>query len=185
MLLPQYWLRRERLKRALVNYPMYDPPHKVEDRVLPREKALENFQYFLDVRQERVRFFINWLVSKFGVEASLKQKGIKHTIEWAENYIGILMPLDTWKTSEVFIGYAKPWTGRYAGANALFDLGATLGEAIIHQRPCLTWQMEWSFSDYPDIERQSSEKRSQFFELENEICAKRRERNIQGIGAPS
>ena len=156
MLLPKYWLRQQKLQRALADYPIYDPPHKVEERLLPKEKALENFQYFLDVRQERVRFFTDWLVSKFGIEASNELNGIWNTIDWAENYVGILMPPDTSRTSEVFIGYTSPWVGRYAGANALFDLGATLGEAIIHQRPNLTWRMEWSLSDYSGVDRISS-----------------------------
>ena len=30
------WLRKRRLERALREYPLYDPPHKVEERLLSR-----------------------------------------------------------------------------------------------------------------------------------------------------
>jgi hypothetical protein len=154
MLLPQYWLRQQRLQRALRDYPMYDPPHKFEERLLPKEKALENFQYFKDVRLERVSFFNNWLESEFGIQASLEDKGVENLLDWAADYIAVIMPSnDFWQTVKVYNGYAKSWAGEYAGVNAYFDLGATLGEAIIRRRPTLRWQMEWSLADYPNIEQ--------------------------------
>lgn len=154
MLLPKYWFRQQRLRRALHDYPIYDPPHKAEERVLPDDKARENFQYFMDVRQERVRHFTSWLASKFDVEASLERKGIEDTLEWAADYIPIIMPSDDfWQTCLVFKTYAKPWSGEYTGANAFFDFGAMLGEAFIRHRPNLRWQMEWSLTDFPNVER--------------------------------
>lgn len=41
--LPQAYLRRLWLRRALRDYPLYDPPHKVEERLLSKAKAKENF----------------------------------------------------------------------------------------------------------------------------------------------
>ena len=159
MLQPKYWLRERRLRRALVSYRIYDPPHKVEERVLPKEKALENFQYFMRVREERVRFFIDWLSHEFGTEASIDQVGIENILDWAGNYIPIIMPShDRRQTADVYHCYAEPWTGEYAGANAFFDLGAMLGEAIISRHPNLRWQMEWSLSDYKIVQEASSEK---------------------------
>jgi hypothetical protein len=49
---PQVKLRRFRLERALREYPLYDPPHKVEERLLASEKAAENFDYFMRMRCE-------------------------------------------------------------------------------------------------------------------------------------
>ena len=156
MLLPKDWLRQKRLQRALRDYPIYDPPHKAEDRVLPSEMALENFQYFMDVRRERVRHFNGWLASQFHVRACLEPDGVEEILKWAAKYVGILLPLDIRQNSKIYLAYEAPWTGDYAGANVLFDLAATLGEAVILRRPNLTWQMEWSLSDYPDIERIAS-----------------------------
>jgi len=154
MLLPQYWLRQQKLQRALVNYPIYDPPHKVEERLLPKEKALENFQYFIDVRQQRLDFFTRWLGTCFGVNSSLEQQGIEGLLDWAETYVCVAMPSEDYiRTARVFHSYAEPWAGAYAAVNALLDLGIMLGEALIRHRPGLRWQMEWSMSDHPDIEQ--------------------------------
>ncbi len=65
MLLPQVSLRREWLRRALRDYPLYDPPHKIEERLLSKEEALENFDYFMRVRQQRLSYFENWLRQRF------------------------------------------------------------------------------------------------------------------------
>lgn len=178
MLLPQYWLRQQKLQRTLVNYPIYDPPHKVEERLLPKEMALENFQYFLDVRKQRVDFFMGWLASQFGVEASLEQEGLERTLDWAADYAAVLMPpLDIRETCEVFLGYSQLWKGKYAGANAFFDLSTMLGEAIIQRRPSLRWQLEWSLSDYPHY-REGTSKQTQLMLLgtERDIRHSKREK---------
>ena len=65
MILPQVRLRKLRLERALREYPLYDPPHKVDERLLPREKAAENFDYFMRMRLDRVRYFCGWLKRYF------------------------------------------------------------------------------------------------------------------------
>ena len=154
MLLPEYWLRQKRLQRALHDYPIYDPPHKTEERLLPKDNALENFKYFVHVRLQRVEFFNNWLRSHFGVEAGLDQKGVENALDWATDYMAVLMTTsDFLLTSQIVEAYVRPWRGEYVGANAYFDLGAMLGEAIIRQRPNLRWQMEWSLADYPNVEQ--------------------------------
>ena len=155
---PQYKRRQSRLRQALLKYPLYDPPHKAEERVLPVEQALENFRYFMDVRTERVAYFMQWLRDEFGVDASLEPAGIDATLDWARDYVPVIMPSDHRRDAAVYYGYAEPWVGDYAGANAFVDLGAMLGEAIILRRPHLRWQMEWSLSDFPDIERTADAK---------------------------
>jgi hypothetical protein len=55
------------LERALHDYPLYDPPHKVEERRLPKEKAAENFDYFISVRMQRVAQLRDWLQRDFAV----------------------------------------------------------------------------------------------------------------------
>lgn len=154
MLRPRYWLREPKLRRALVDYPVYDPPHKSEERVLPEDKARENFQYFLDVRLERLDFFFGWLERQFGVQATLEGNGLEKLLDWSRDYIGLLL-LDEARGA-VFMEYAKPWTGKYAGANALFDIGIAVGEAIVLRRPDLSWHMEWSLARHPEWERQAS-----------------------------
>ena len=154
MLVPRYWLSKQRLQLALANYPIYDPPHKTEERLLPIEKALDNFHYFMRVRHDRIHFFRTWLSDRFGVNTSFEKEGIEDTLNWVDAYVPIIMPYQNFsQTSVVFKGYARQWSGEYAGANAFFDLGAMLGETIIHHRPDLRWQLEWSLEDYPSVEK--------------------------------
>lgn len=157
MLRPQYWLRQPKLQRALVDYPVYDPPHKSEERVLPEDKARENFQYFLSVRHERLDFFFGWLERQFGVQASLEGRGLEAFLDWAKDYIALLLPDKN--VGDVFMAYAQPWSGRYAGSNVLFDIGIATGEAIILQRPDLVWCMEWPLVQLQGDQKASREAR--------------------------
>jgi hypothetical protein len=57
-----YLQRRKReLQRALGEYPLYNPPHKVELRLLTKERAAESFDYFMAVRLVRVAYPQSWL----------------------------------------------------------------------------------------------------------------------------
>jgi hypothetical protein len=113
MLLPHVRLRNRRLRRALRGYPLYDPPHKVEERLLAREKAVDNFDYFMRVRQQRVDYFREWLRRHFGVTVTLDEKGVRALSRWGNKYAGLLLdqrpggdPTDSYFT------YDPPWTGR-------------------------------------------------------------------------
>ena len=52
MLLPHMWLRKFYLRRALRDYPLYDPPHKVEEYLLSREQAIHLARVLLAAAQE-------------------------------------------------------------------------------------------------------------------------------------
>jgi hypothetical protein len=143
MLLPQAWLRKLWLRRALRGYPLYDPPHKIEERLLTREKASENFDYFMRVRQQRLGYFRDWLHRNFGVTMTLDEKGMRALNRWGNKYAGLLLvegpdgnPTNTYFT------YNPPWTGENAGHNVLFDMGIALGEAIIACCPKLRWDVD-------------------------------------------
>ena len=57
MLLPQAWMRKRSLERALRGYPLYDPPHKVEERLLAGEGRWRKLNYFMRVREQRLAAF--------------------------------------------------------------------------------------------------------------------------------
>jgi len=132
-----------RLRRALEAYPLYDPPHKVEERLLSEELAVENFHYFMGVRLDRVAYVRDWLRQKFGYKVTLDEKGIRALSVWGNKYAGLLLKLraDGYPTSSYFT-YDPPWTDENVGHNVLFDLGITLGEAILANCPKLRWQLE-------------------------------------------
>jgi hypothetical protein len=143
MLLPHMWLRRGYLRRALRDYPLYDPPHKVEEYLLSREQAVENFDYFMRVRQQRAAYFQRWLRHYFRVAITPDEKGVKALNRWGNKYAGLV--LVTGPAGDVtlcYFTYDPPWTGIYAGYNALFDMGITLGEIIITLCPKLHWDVD-------------------------------------------
>jgi hypothetical protein len=127
------------LEPLLAEYPLYDPPHKVEERVLPKEQAQENFDYFLRVRQERVAFLTTWLRAHFGVTLTPDQQGVAAMNKWMVQYGGLLLPNET--VSNSYFSYDPPWTGEGAGCNVLFDLATTFGEFLIANCPNLHWEM--------------------------------------------
>ena len=143
MLLPQARLRNLWLKRALRGYPIYDPPYKVEEYLLSRDQAIENFDYFMRTRDQRSAYFQLWLRDHFGVAIAPDEGGVKALNRWGNKYAGLLLvarpdghPRDSYFT------YNPPWTGENAGYNVLFDLGITLGEIIITQCPKLHWDVD-------------------------------------------
>lgn len=143
MLLPQAWMRKRSLERALRGYPLYDPPHKVEERLLSKEKAAENFDYFMRVREQRLAHFREWLRRHFGVTLTLDEKGMRALNRWGNKYAGLLLVLgpDGHPTDSYFT-YNPPWTGEYAGHNVIFDMGIAFGEAVIASCPKLRWEVD-------------------------------------------
>jgi hypothetical protein len=165
MLLPQAWLRKLWLERALRDYPLYDPPHKVEERLLTREKATENFDYFMRVRLQRLAYFGDWLRRNFGVTITLDEKGVRALGRWGNRYAGLLLdegpggnPTDSYFT------YDPPWTGENAGYNVIFDMGITLGEAMIASCPKLRWDVDPISAILPRTARQLKRERGMSFQ---------------------
>jgi hypothetical protein len=155
MLLPQAWLRKLWLRRALRGYPLYDPPHKVEERLLPKERAVENFSYFMRVRPQRVAYFRDWLRRNFRVTITVDEKGVRSLNRWGNKYAGLLLvegpgghPTDSYFT------YDPPWIGENAGLNVLFDMGIILGEATIANCPKLYWEVDPISAILPSTARQ-------------------------------
>src|SRR4051812_32360629 len=142
-MLPQMWLRRIWLWRVMKDYPLYDPPHKLEERLLSKAQAAENFDYFMRVRMHRMAYFRDWLRRYFRVRLTPDTKGVKALNRWGNKYAGLLLeakpngnPTDTYFT------YKPSWTGENAGCNVLFDMGITLGEFVIANCPRTRWDFD-------------------------------------------
>jgi hypothetical protein len=151
MLLPQSKLRKLYLERALRGYPLYNPPHKVEERLLSRKLADENFDYFIRVRQERAAFFQSWLHRYFWVALTPNEKGVRALNCWGNKYAGLLLYREGPGVgpSRSFFSYDPPWEGDYAGCNALFDMGTAYGEILIACCPKLHWAVEPAAATLP------------------------------------
>src|SRR5205823_4133759 len=108
-----------------------------------KEKARENFDYFMRVRQQRLAFFQDWLRRYFRVAVTLDQSGMMALNHWGNKYAGLLLvkgPLG--HPNDSYFKYDPPWTGENAGHNVLFDMGIALGEAIIANCPKLHWDAD-------------------------------------------
>jgi hypothetical protein len=155
MFLPQAWLRALWLRRALHEYPLYNPPHKVEERLLSKEKATENFDYFMRVREQRVAHFQDWLRRNFGVIITLDEKGVRALGRWGNRYAGLLLDEDpAGHPTDSYFTFHPPWTGENAGYNVIFDMGIVLGEAMIASCPKLRWDVDPISAILPRTARQ-------------------------------
>jgi hypothetical protein len=133
----QHAARKDALRQALVGYPLYDPPHKVEERRLPPDKAEENFDYFMNVRNQRLAAFREWVESKFGVRLALDRNGAAALCDWSGLYGDLLF--ETHDDLDSYSYYTKPWVGDCIGSNVVFDMATFMGEALIDQCPKLFW----------------------------------------------
>lgn len=140
MISPRFWFRFWKARRALVDYPLYDVPHKQAEETLSEEQVQENFAYFMRVRHERLAFFQQWMHRNFGVELPLNGDGILALEAWLSNYGGGLVG-DEYFTSTIFATYQPRWTGRYAGYNVMVDIAIFIGEYLISKRPRLCWEI--------------------------------------------
>jgi hypothetical protein len=143
VLLPHMWLRKQWLRRALQNYPLYDPPHKVEERLLSRAQADENFDYFMRVRLQRMADFRAWLRRYFRVTLTPDTRGVKTLSRWGNKYAGLLLQTKpTGGPTDAYFTYQPSWTGANAGCNVVFDMGITLGEFVIANCPKFYWDVD-------------------------------------------
>lgn len=143
MLLPHMTLRKFKLRRALRHYPVYDPPHKAEERLLSKAKATENFDYFMRVRLQRSAYFQDWLRRYFGVTLTPDEAGVRALNRWGNKYAGLLLlPGPSDHQTPYYFTYDPPWTGENAGCNVVFDIGITMGEFIIANCPKLRWDVD-------------------------------------------
>jgi hypothetical protein len=155
MLLPQAWLRKRWLARVLRDYPLYDPPHKVEERLLTRKRATENFDYFMRVRLQRLAHFRDCLRGNFGVTITLDEKGVRALGRWGNKFAGLLLDgAPGGDPSDSYFTYDPPWTAENAGYNVIFDMGITLGEAMIASFPNLHWHVDPISAVLPRTARQ-------------------------------
>jgi hypothetical protein len=143
MLLPHMAIRKLWLRRALRGYPLYDPPHKVEERLLSDELAADNFAYFMRVRLHRMAYFQVWLRRYFLVTLTPDTKGVRALSRWGNKYAGLLLDVGpTGRPTDSYFTYDPAWTGDDAGCNVVFDMGITLGEFLITNCPKLHWDLE-------------------------------------------
>ncbi len=140
MFTPVVWLRRRWLAKAMLGYPVYDPPHRSEERLLSREDAIQNFNYFMQHKDDRTTHFRKWLKKYFGINITDDQMGFRNLNSWAVSYSGLLYPMGG--SPDPFIDYNTYWEGDFIGCNVLYDFGITVGQLTILNCPGLSWAFD-------------------------------------------
>ncbi|MBN3792227.1 hypothetical protein [Burkholderia sp. Ac-20353] len=136
-------MRKQWLRRALRDYPVYDPPHKLEERLLSKERAAENFDYFMSVRLRRLEHLRGWLRRFFRVELTLDRNGVQRLNRWANKYAGLLLVTGpNGYPTNTYFDYQPSWIDDDTGCNVVFDMGIAIGESMIAQCPKLYWDMD-------------------------------------------
>jgi hypothetical protein len=137
---PQYWFYKARLLRAVEGYPIYDPPHMSAELRMPKAQALENFDYFMRVRLQRLEILRVWMRRNFRFDLTFEPKSAEWLDRWEQKY-GAFLVADAAEEFKVFTSYQPPWVGKYASYNVMFDIGIYVGEYVIAKRPNIHWAM--------------------------------------------
>lgn len=131
------------LKKALKDYPLYRPPYPGNPRELIETQALDNYDYFMGVRSERLGLILE-LLNRFDIH-------IDPTKPEREG----LLALDTWAYQQWPNLYHKPLAGMgvpdfnqapslLAIRSLLFDVALLLGECYLRLSPEAQWYMDTS-----------------------------------------
>jgi hypothetical protein len=134
----RYWLRERQLKRALVGYPLYAPPHSGVEWTMPATQARGNFDFFVAQRRHRIDVLKRFL-APFNVSLDFTD-GAKQALDrWLAAYGALLFVSETGIS---FLTHEPEWTGPRASLNVIFDIGIYLGEFAIAESPWLRWDMD-------------------------------------------
>jgi hypothetical protein len=156
--------RRQFLSEAMVDYSVYQPPHRQGPNYIRRKseqsedehiglfrqfvaRGNENFQYFMEQRNARLAALYGFL-NKFGVNAGLDDAGLTAVSAWFPgNGCALVGNLRDKAVVQAFYQMNKPWTHALRGFNVVFDLGVFLGECLIARQPRLHWKYRSGLSN--------------------------------------
>jgi hypothetical protein len=156
--------RRQFIREALADYPVYEPPHRQGPNFLPRlphqsedeyqivihqflDRGRENLSHLLAHRDARMTA-LSALLAKFGVKMGFDDAGLAAVSAWCPGHVGLLIAgARNRKVRQVFFQALQPWTDHRRGHNVIFDLGIFLGECLIARNPSLHWNYQPGCSD--------------------------------------
>ncbi|MFG1286759.1 hypothetical protein [Xanthobacter versatilis] len=157
ILKPRYWYPYLRMSHALVDYPIYRPPHLRREADLTDDEAQENFDYFMKVKDRRLEMFLDWMWRKFQVRLSFKPESIDKFDQWARFYNGTIVTEGQYLISKSYQSYNPAWVGQFIGCNLMRDAGIYLGEYLIDKRPMIQWEIDKTYFSKFDVEEYDDE----------------------------
>jgi hypothetical protein len=158
-----YERQRQRILETLRDYPVYLPPYRGRHA---HKKARENFNYFLQTKNDRKSYIENYL-RKMNGSVETTPAGINRIGRWLRDYGGYFMALSFSEQLDARSVYDPEWTGDLAGLNVINDLAIMVGEMIIARKPTARWgvfgldEAEISSFEHADDEENSKDEGEQ------------------------
>jgi hypothetical protein len=128
--------------RAVVTYPVYDPPHSMAWPRNSVRKAEENFRYFERWKDERIEGLLQWL-RRFGVDGSLTPGGLAAIDIWFHDYAHCLVGYSEFLDKTALHDLTPNWEGELQRLNVVWDLGLYFGQYICTVKPGAKWELEY------------------------------------------
>jgi hypothetical protein len=140
------WLHRRHCKqlfsRAVLTYPIYNPPHTMAWPRSSIRKAEENYRYFEPHKDERVSGLLEWL-KQFGVDGSLTPDGLAAIDIWFHDYAHCLVGHSEFREATALHDLTPSWEGELHHLNVVWDLGLYFGQYICMIKPGAKWELEY------------------------------------------
>lgn len=146
MLHPKSWLDSWQLKKVVSDYPVYSPPYPRNHSSLTLRQAQENFSFFTDQKERRLRRFATFL-AEFETAATLDNTGVQQVGRWVHRYGAHLITSDRRECPRTYYSFNPPWIGPYQGLNVVWDLATYAGDWIIAKNPFCAWELDLGDED--------------------------------------
>jgi hypothetical protein len=134
----RHWWAERRFKRALVGYPVYQPPHRGIEMMMSKGDATENYEFFLASKAGRIDTLRRFL-GFFGLSLDFTDQTKAALDRWLATHAPFLYVLEDGCS---FLTHNPEWTGARLSLNVIFDLAIFLGDFAIVESPVLRWEMD-------------------------------------------
>jgi hypothetical protein len=134
----RHWRNEAALKRALADYPVYNPPNQGIEVLMTEQQARGNYEFFLADKARRVEGLGRFLTT-FGIALDFSERAKASLDSWLASYAAFLYVPES---PPSFFTYNPGWVGPRQGLNIIFDLAIFIGDFAIHESPILRWDMD-------------------------------------------
>ena len=125
------------IRRAIKDYPVYQPPHTGCSAMLSSVHLQENFDFFLSEKETRIAALRSFL-SLFKIE--LRIENSEALGSWMERYGRHLVAMPNDSLMCMF-EHRPMWAGKYSLLNLINDIAIVAGQMIIVKNRDVYWKL--------------------------------------------
>jgi hypothetical protein len=143
---------------TLSDYPVYSPPFHGADKIFSKSEIKANFDYFIEQRENRIRYLANYL-SSFKIDLRMDRDSVSSVGEWLYRYGGYLIPP---ARGYIFVvqtdhlgslhEYEPAWINQLHGLNIIHDIAIFAGDYIRSKNPAVQWNAYYGDGTKYDFE---------------------------------